>query len=624
MPKILCYTKSGCGTYPDHNYPGHVALNCDWEHAMHLAYSCDGRTFKPLRNNTGILFPRCTFTEGDPKGTTKTLIDPWIFRAADGSFMVCALRRGQNEPDPLSAGCMMLFTSKDLVRYEEAGFLRLAEGEIRHPRCCYDAEKAAYYVEWTADDGAAFCGVTADFKRMEDVHPCTPRLENAGDHGIEGCVPGNVIEVSEEELRIIRMYLDEIRNTGVAPIEHSMKAGDAPQLPSALCLYSDGSTHAKPVTWDLSGVDLNEPGVYQVPGKVCVKRWPFPIPLNFGAYAPEEINDPNMDRGMSDPCVTLYKGKYYLSSTGNQNISLRRADTLEDVFAAAPVIIHRIPLQPGERITGTWAAELHEIDGTLYMFTAICPGGDWTHVKSVVLRCHGDPMDPGAWEEPQFCVKPGGQLLTEGGISLDMTYFRDNGLDYVMWSDRKIRYGTEPLVAEPADIYIATVDPAAPWQLTSEPRCVIRPMYGWDRYETEVDEAPYLLRRGDELFVTISGSSTGMTDLYDVGLLRAKTGTDLLEPAAWDWLPYPLLTKESVPGQYGPGHNNFLKDPATGDDLMVYHAVPHDANDRSLNRHPAIRRVHWGASGLPYLEMTPERDLDPAHAHVTMTLTITP
>ena len=55
---------------------------------------------------------------------------------------------------------------------------------------------------------------------------------------------------------------------------------------------------------------------------------------------------------------------------------------------------------------------------------------------------------------------------------------------------------------------------------------------------------------------------------------------------------------------------------------MVYHAVPHDANGRALHRRPAMRRVHWASSGLPYLEMTPERDLDPQFENIVMQLTI--
>ena len=70
----------GIGPVPQDRYPGHIAWNCDWEQSMHLAFSLDGRSFKPLRNDTGILFPLAAFDEGDPKGTTKTLSDPWIFR----------------------------------------------------------------------------------------------------------------------------------------------------------------------------------------------------------------------------------------------------------------------------------------------------------------------------------------------------------------------------------------------------------------------------------------------------------------------------------------------------------------------------------------------------------------
>ena len=83
-------------------------------------------------------------------------------------------------------------------------------------------------------------------------------------------------------------------------------------------------------------------------------------------------------------------------------------------------------------------------------------------------------------EAPRKCVKIDGSDLTEGGISLDMTWFRDNGRDYVMWSDRKIHYGAddEHFEAGTADVYIATVDPKKPWQLTSEPHCVVQP-YVW-------------------------------------------------------------------------------------------------------------------------------------------------
>ena len=420
MPTILCYTRLGQGIYPDSNYPGHVGHLCDLEHALHLAISEDGTAFHPLRNNTGILFAACTFCEGDPKGTTKTLIDPWLTRNAAGTFLLCMLRRNENAPDPLSVGSIMLFSSKDLVRYEEIGFLKVAQEGIRHPRCTYRVETGDYEVYWETEQGQAFCGYSKDLSEISNTQPCQVRQASAETYGIDKCVPGNTICISDEEARIVRMYLDEIRNTSVDPVSCTLEAGALPsQLPKAVCRYSDGSTHEKPVAWDLTGIDLGKPGVYEVPGRIKVKRWPFPIPLNFGSYAANDINDPNMASGMSDPCVTMYQGKYYLSSSGNQNIVLRCADTPEGVFSTEPVVIYRVPLQPGQHMNGTWAAELHVIDEIPYLFTTICPNGDWTHVKSVILRCTGSNlMEPSAWEAPRYCIKANGELLTEGGISL--------------------------------------------------------------------------------------------------------------------------------------------------------------------------------------------------------------
>ena len=62
--------------------------------------------------------------------------------------------------------------------------------------------------------------------------------------------------------------------------------------------------------------------------------------------------------------------------------------------------------------------------------------------------------------------------------------------------------------------------PGEAWQLTSEPVCICRPSYGWDRIDTTVDEGPFAVERGDDLFVTFAGSSVSV--LYCVGLLHAK------------------------------------------------------------------------------------------------------
>ena len=634
MAYVLSYTKPGVGLY---NYISDYPMletpyNCDWEHSMHLAISDDGKKFKPLRNNTGILFPKGSYDEGNPMGVTKTLQYPWIFRMADGTFGVAAVRRNQNASDPVTKGCMMLFTSKNLVRYEESCFLRLSDEEIKNPRCRYDGKLNAYYLEWETENGR-FCGYTRYFKEVGNVKSCmeTSFCDEAKvnaeaifvgkpNYSIKDVILGNVVEVTDEEATIIRNHFDEIYNIGVETITMEVSAGkqiDFNNLPKATFLYSDGSTHKKKVNWDKESfekIDFTRKGEYEIQGEVCQKHYPFPMTLGYGEDAACK------DGQMSDPCVTYYNGKYYLTSSGGNPIQMRIGDTIDEAFGAVPI---DIPIEWEEDDSlGTWAAELHIINDVPYIMTAFC-SQKHQFVRAYVLRCNGDPGVPDNWEQPKLCVKPNGNVLTEGGISLDMTYFCVEGVHYIMWSDRKVPSGNLDFSnADPADIYIATIDPDMPWKCTTEPQCILRPTYGFDRFSTNVDEGPYLLKHGDDLFITVSGSSTGVADLYNLSLLRSKVGNNLLSQDGWDFIPYPFLTKESVENQYGPGHNNFVKDPENGDDLMVYHAVPHDENGKALGRKPGVRRVHYAATGLPYLEMTEERDLCPEYKNVTMKIVV--
>lgn len=601
MAFIFVYTKKGEMYYnsgnPD-NYPGFTGKNCDLNDAMHIALSRDGKDFIPMRNNTGILFPKADLSCNNSGGITKTLVAPWAFTTNDGNFGICAVRRNQNEEDSEHKGCVMLFTTKDFVRYEEAGFLKLSDTEIQKVHCIFDAEKSSYYMEWATKDGI-FCGYTKYFKEIQSVQKCSDfSLKEAADINVTDSIPGNVLEIEDSLADYIEKYLGNIENIGVADLWLKLKAGenfDYNKLPKAICLYNDGSTHEKSVDWnfdDFSKIDFNKPGKYSIKGKIKQKHYPFPF----------------INAEISDPCICEHNGLYYLSCTGMHSVSFRISDTIEGLADAKPIDVYKIPENDTVH-ENMWAQEMHVIKGVPYVFTTLGEHS-WSTVRSHVLKCNGNPGNPDDWDAPRLVLKPDGSELREGGISLDMTYFCVDGVHYVMWSDRCFaeRNG-ENIIPDTADVYIATIDPDAPWQLTTNPVCILRPIYGWDRCQTEVDEGPYLLRRGDDLFVTISGASTGLADLYCVGLLHAKRGNNLLSPKGWDWLPYPILTKESVKGEYGPGHNSFIKDKETGDDLLIYHAVPHDENEKMLGRHMGIRRVHWAANGYPYLEMSEEKDL---------------
>lgn len=622
MAYVVVYTRTGEEYYNSgnsENYKGLVAKNCDVFHAVHLALSYDGVHFTPMRNNTGILFPKAEFSEEISKetlqqtigGITKTLRDPWVFRYQDGSFGICAVRWNENKPDQKTTGHTMLFQSKDLIRFREVGFLKLSDEEIRHPRCQWDARKSGYYMEWETSQGI-YSGCTKDFLNIENVQICKEVLLKSADIGdIKDAVFGNILEISEEEAKKIEMYLGEIKNIGVKDIQINIAAGQKPEfetLPKAVCLYNDGSVHEKFVCWDKEAfekIDFTKSGEYEISGEICQKHYPFPF----------------FKTGMSDPCICQYQGKFFLSASGQRSVTFRISDTLEGLADVKPVNVYTMP-ETDKIHANMWAQEMHVIHGVPYVFTTVGEK-EWYTVRSHILRCNGNPENPADWEAPRLVVRPDGTELQPEGISLDMTYFCIDEIHYVMWSDRKFAERSEKrVIADSADIYIATIDPDRPWQLTSEPVCILRPMYGWDRYETEVDEGPYLLQHGSDLFVTISGSSTGLADLYCLGLLHAKETDNLLLPESWDWLPYPVLTKESVAGEYGPGHNSFIKDLDSGDDLLIYHAVPHDENEKTLGRYMGIRRVHWAANGYPYLEMTEERDLNPEFKKVNLKIII--
>lgn len=602
MAYLMCYTKRGEERFSE------------LDDAMHLALCTDGVHYRPLRHNTGILFPEADLEEGGLAGTSKTLTDPWLFRLADGSIGVAAVRRNRyRKPDSRFLGCIVLYRTRELTEYEQIGFLKLGEEEIRHPSCRYDGGSGQYELEWE-ENGICFAAETADFKEIHGRRPAPREAVFCDANGITDAIPSNQLELSEEEAQGLRLRLETPFHTEVRVEEVEAPKGsplNAGMLPEAECIYSDGSRRRMKVRWnagDVAAIDTGNAGSYRVRGEILQKRYPEPLTERTG-----------------DPFILNYKGRYLMTWSGANRVTIRAADTLEGLHTAEPKVIYELPAEPAG-LGNMWAPEFHEIGGVLYLFTTVGEQGKWYTVRSCVLKCSGDPERRESWGDPIYCVKRDGTILNEEGITLDMTYFQVENRHYVMWSHRvldKENYQANELGTNgDAALYIAAIDPEEPWRLASDPVCVCRPRYGWDRIENEINEGPYLLRHGEDLFVTFSGSSVG--SLYCVGLLQAKAGTDLLDPGNWKEFPYPALTKESVPGQYGPGHNHFLKDPdGSGDDLMVLHAkalreteAP-DISDRINPRNALIRRVHWNALGLPVLDMTPEQELAPALREVT-------
>ncbi len=594
-------------------------------YSMHLAVSRDGKEFRALNHNSGVLFVKATENE-DGSLNPKSLKNPWLFTLPDGRFGIAGVRiQGDGGEDEESKGCVVLFTSKDLLEYEELGLLKLGTEYVERILVRSMPGNRKLHLSWQDRTGRYYtsemdepeCLRLAKIPELCDKNsaPCCFEEGLPENVGIEGAVPHNMLEiVGQKDIqgdavqegtacgplgkipedvvdRLCRKLLTPV-NTGIEFPEHveAEKLGEY----RARALYSDGSFAWKKVDWDLSQVDFNTKGSYRMEGRVHQDHFAFPVAYN-----------------RADPCVTRWNGKYYFIATndadGNHTLYIREADTIPGLVEAEEHLILDSKTYPG--IGGLlWAPEFHEIEGRLYIFHAATPGEFfWEESHVMELREGGNPVCREDWSAPKRVVKCDGSNICEAGkeITLDMTCFAWQGEWYAVWSQRQFL---------PKDLgawlYIAKLDKKEPWRLLTEPVVLSKPEYGWANNHTFVDEGPFALAREDKLYLTFSSAAVDAT--YVVGLLTIEKGMNLLEPGNWKKRNYPLLTSRSVEGEFGTGHNAYVTD-EDGNVWNTYHARPGVEGVRSSG----IRRVHFDADGDPVLDMTEELDVAEAYRLVT-------
>lgn len=537
---VMCYTRR-----PDQSlyYEERLA------YSMHLALKEGEGAFQPLNHNSGVLFARATENE-DGSLNPKSLRDPVLYRRPDGGFGVRAVRiegDGDEEPQPT----VLCWSSEDLIIYKETpGASDMEPFDGANPQACPD--------------------------------------------GIEGCVPGNVIEISASEAAYLKQKLLTPENISVTvPEEVTVSCADDVKKVQAVLGYSDGTSRPCRVDWDCSGIDFSRPGRYPLRGTVRQEHFPFPVAYN-----------------RADPCVTRWNGKYYFIATNdaddNHTLYIREADTLAGLVDAPETLL--LDSVTYEGIGGLlWAPEFHEINGRLYIFHAATPGEFYCEESHVMELCEGgNPACRADWSAPKRVQKKDGSYLCEMGktITLDMTCFPWEGDYYVVWSQRQFL---------PKDLgawlYIAKVNPEKPWQLLTDPVVLSKPDFGWANNHVFVDEGPFALIRGDRIYLTFSSALIDYT--YVVGYMTIGRGQDLLDPSSWRKNGYPILSARSVPGEYGTGHNAYVED-EDGVIWNTYHARPGAEGVRSSG----IRRVHFDVDGCPMLDVTEELDLRPELARV--------
>lgn len=554
--------------------------------SLHLRLERDGSSLA-LNGGAGVAFAKGV-PVGDDMTELRALRDPFLLRGASEWVLVATRCLPDGQPDPRALGSVLVLTSVDLVDWTETGLLAVSPAAVLQPWGVYDGAESRYLICWTDASSRRW------HARVTDPRAATAGAPESGWPSVAG------VPEDDAGVPVAPSVADTLVRNLNRPVLSSVSAGEVtlgagqhldPADLTATCRYTDGSTGRAAVRWDatdLERVENGGPGRYVLSGSAQLAGYDFPF-----------IAD------RADPCVFRFEGRWYFIATDDrdgrnedsQGLMIRCADTLDGLRGAEDHLILGVGVAG---IRGCfWAPELHLFGGRLRcLFSPSIGSGDWSGVQSHVmsLRPGGDPTRAADWEPPVRVLQADGSPLRRDpehpGISLDMTYFEDGGRSYVAWSQR---YVTDAI--GDAEIWIATIDPAAPERLTSDPVRLVRPEYGWELNDANVVEGPYFVRRGDTVHLTYSGAGVGPR--YTTGLLTAPAGSDLLDPVVWHKLGRPLLTSDSVPGQYGPGHNAFVHDD-NGDLLLVFHAK---ATLRSPARDTGLRRVHWAADGRPILDM---------------------
>ncbi|MBQ4626555.1 MAG: family 43 glycosylhydrolase, partial [Clostridia bacterium] len=272
----------------------------------------------------------------------------------------------------------------------------------------------------------------------------------------------------------------------------------------------------------------------------------------------------------ADPFITRGSdGHYYFTASypmygkndkeGYDRIILRRAKTIDALAESEEKVIW----DENESETAfrfIWAPEIHEINGKWYvLFAASGSKNNVWDIDCHIIMCEGkDPYNDPWTDKGKFSACEGDDFSFRG-FSLDMTQFECGGKHYVAWAQN----------GGNSNVYLAGINPDEPWKTLTPAMLLTKPEYDWEKVRIPVNEGPAAMIHGGRIYLAFPASATGPE--YCIGLMYADENADLLDINSWTKLPTPLLTSDDLTGEYGPGHNSFVKD-ENGDWIFVYHS----------------------------------------------------
>ncbi len=312
----------------------------------------------------------------------------------------------------------------------------------------------------------------------------------------------------------------------------------------------------------------------------------------------------------ADPFVTKGSdGYYYFTASypmygkddteGYDRIILRRSETIDGLAQAEEKVIWD-EKNSDKSFRFIWAPEIHEISGKWYVLFAASGSEDnvWD-IDCHIIMCIGNDPYNNQWLDKGKFQSYEGDDFSFRGFSLDMTHFECAGKHYVAWAQN----------GGNSNVYLATINPDEPWKTTCPAMLLTRPEYEWEIVRIPVNEGPAAMIHNGKIYLAFSASATGPE--YCIGLMYADENADLMNINSWTKLASPLLTSADLEGEYGPGHNSFVRD-ENGDWIFVYHSRDEKCfkGECGYSQYDSLydpcrsarkRKVIWNRDGLPIL-----------------------
>ena len=561
----------------------------------------------------------------------KAYVSPVLLRKADGDrFAMIAGDGGNNST-------ILVYDSDDLIDYTNERTVSLpGVSSIAKLACVYDLTAEEYLLYVGDKAGTVYQYTSKDLSVFEKIESTNYTFSSLS--GVPSdAVWATSIPLTQAEYDKLTAKYSNPYNTSITPVTQEVTVeenGDAQQaldeaVGELIAQYSNGEERTYDVRWntsDLDKVDTSRPGVeYTIRGTIG------------GSAYYTDAQDPLIEE-RADPSITYDEERdlYYFTASypvngkdgadGYDRLVIRVADTIEGLADAQEYVIWDESESQGFG-QFIWAPELHKIGDSWYFLStaARVESGYSFDLRPFLLKCNNadDITNPDSWGEPQRINLKAGDTTALNAMSLDMTYFEVGDKAYYAWADFT-RNADNPNGV--SSIYIASVDPANPTQLTSNCSVISVPEYYWELQRYTVNEGPSVLQNNGKVYMAFSASGTGAE--YCIGLLTADATSDLLDPDSWTKTPYPIMTSGDFNDELcGPGHNSFTVD-EDGNPVIVYHArnAAEHANHSGdplydACRHAYVKPVFFDSEGVPVLNMSDDEFVK-GGSEITVTLKV--